>query len=739
MADLTQFYAGIAAARAASNNDYADPRTTFLAEMNAVGLYPPMGIVEGKLQRFALPQEKGGKKSGWYSFHTFPDSKDASKYIGTGSYGSWKGDPECVKWTSRNPSAMTFQDRAQYNQQIEAAKAARDAEQLIVYTEASKEAEIIWQASLPVSEHPYLTKKSIKGIEIREGRGNLIIPVKYQGHIQSLQFIWPDGTKRFLSGGKTKGGWHVIIGKSDTVCIVEGYATGVSVHEATGATVYIAFSAGNLYEVSTYVKTIHAQARIIICGDADDVGKAKAIQAAEALSIEAIFPTVGTDMNDMACAGGNVKELIEKRPVEAYEKKKGTVNNLAPKCGFLLDCYNFYNVSSGNDQKGFAIQTALAVTSTILARSYKSNFEHYPSLYLLNIGKSGTGKEAGKKIAEDLLEATGNGRLIAGDGYTSSGAVMSALLDRPKHYSAIDEFGRYMAAANGNKNHNQIEANTAIMELFGRCGGVLRPKNYSSMSVSKDVAAQLKDRYVCAPSLTLMASTTPNTFFDNIGIESVRSGFINRFLISFSDAEREIYEFKEPVAVPQSIINWAKQIEDRSPVTHIASEDPEFTVIHFTADAAAACKAYQRYCIDTMKALEKSKMEELAARSAEIAFRIALIHALSRDPTTKTIELDDVEWSIAYAKDCLQKTTEQMKLCISGSEHESDKKEILQALRDTSPEWVRFSNMIKQPPYSKHKKRDLQIILDSLVEAGLVDDRSSTGVGRQTREYCALK
>jgi hypothetical protein len=129
----------------------------------------------------------------------------------------------------------------------------------------------------------------------------------------------------------------------------------------------------------------------------------------------------------------------------------------------LLDCYNYYNTCSGNDQKGFAIQTALAVTSAILARAYKSNFEHYPSIYLLNIGKSGTGKEAGKKIAEDLLEATGNGRLIAGDGYTSDGAVLSALLDRPKHYTAIDEFGRYLAASNGNSNQNQLAANTKIM------------------------------------------------------------------------------------------------------------------------------------------------------------------------------------------------------------------------------------------------------------------------------------
>lgn len=740
MADISSFRASIDAARATNSNDYTDPRIAFLNEMTSLGWQIPQGIIEGKLQRFSLPGEKGTKKSAWYIWHTFPDLKDASRYIGVGSYGSWKGDPECVKWSSRNPSTMTFQDRASYNQQMQAAKAARDAEQLIVYAEAAKEAETIWESANAVSEHPYLAKKKIKGIEIREGRGNLIVPVKYQGHIQSLQFIQPDGTKRFLSGGKTKGGWHMIIGNSDTVCITEGYATGISVYEATGATVYIAFSAGNLYEVASYVKSIHPHARIIICGDEDAAGRVKAVQASDALGIEAIFPIIGTDFNDMACAGGNVKELIEKKPVIAYESKKTEdgEHGEAPN-GFLLDLFQFYAATSGNKQPGFAIQTGLAIGSILLGRSFKTNMENYSSLYLLNVGKSSTGKEHGKTVIEQVLHESGQGHLVAGDGYTSAGAVFSALLDRPKHICIIDEFGRHLEASKSNGNHHHKEANTKLMEAIGRCHSVMRPSTYSTMSLKKDAADHMKDRRVHNPAITMLTMTTPVTLFNALDLTAIQDGFVNRFIINISSAERAVRRHKPPIDVPQKILDWVNTIINRNPIMHLASEVPEAIILNFDESAIALQDEFQQFCVDKANSLEKQGISEITGRSNEMAMRISLIVALSRDPMATNITKEDMAWSIEYVKNCLEKTLVLIRSSMNGSLFEKHKKEVLFALRDSSPEYVRLSSMRKVMPYSQHQKKYLQEILDALVESELADSKQSNGAGRPTLEYVALK
>jgi len=51
-----------------------------------------------------------------------------------------------------------------------------------------------------------LKRKGVKSHGIREWRGRLVIPVyNSSGRLQSLQFISPDGSKRFLSGGKLNG------------------------------------------------------------------------------------------------------------------------------------------------------------------------------------------------------------------------------------------------------------------------------------------------------------------------------------------------------------------------------------------------------------------------------------------------------------------------------------------------------------------------------------------------------
>ena len=134
-------------------------------------------------------------------------------------------------------------------------------------------------------------------------------------------------------------------------------------------------------------------------------------------------------------------------------------------------------------------------------------------------------------------------------------------------------------------------------------------------------------------------------------------------------------------------------------------------------------------------------MEELPSRANEMAMRIALIHALSENPATNSIAESSMKWAIAYVRSCLESTIAALKMNISASEHESDKKKILQALRDASPLWVKRSDMRKKPPYSAFKAKDMQEILDALMEAELIEQRptdKSKG-GRPSVEYCAIQ
>lgn len=128
--------------------------------------------------------------------------------------------------------------------------------------------------------------------------GSLVVSLRNDaGELVNVQLIAPDGGKGYLAGGQKAGAFHPIEGGA-LVAVVEGYATGLSVHLATGATVYCAMDCGNLLAVATIARSQHPESRILLCGDNDaatkgNPGMTKAEQAAAAIGgLVAIPPCV---------------------------------------------------------------------------------------------------------------------------------------------------------------------------------------------------------------------------------------------------------------------------------------------------------------------------------------------------------------------------------------------------------------------------------------------------------------
>jgi len=753
MVDLRPHQKGIDAARNNTASVCQDPKAEAISVLTAEGAEPKGAIQTGRITRIKGPRCKGAEKDFWYIYQEMDDIQQSGHVIGILDYGYWK-DSSSLKWCSRSQHKMNTDERLAFHAAREAMKADYEKELREKQQEAAKKAFKIWSNSDQANDdHPYLARKKVKayqGVKLAKDK-RLIVPVAVDSEIVTLQLIDGEGTKRFLPGGRTKGGWFIIEGETDVIYICEGYSTAGSVHHATGKSTYIAFNAGNLYEVSAFVKNKHSGSRIIIAGD-DDIntagnpGRSKAEQAAQGLNLECIFPAGVVDFNDMHNELGidALKDYLNPENLKVYEaKKKPEEGATARPQGVLGDIVDYYHATAGNSQPGFAIQTALAIASIILGRAYKTSLENYTSIFLLNVAKSGTGKEHAKTITEKILYQAGVGHLIAGDGYTSAGAVFSTLLDRPKHISVIDEFGRYLEAGRnmGKGNQHQREANTKLMESIGRSHSIIRPPSYSSMTLKKDAAEAIKNRQVHNPSITLLTMTTPDTLFNTLDMGAIKDGFVNRFIISISDAQRAIRKHKQPIDVPDTIIRWAHDVEARSNTVHIASEPAASVLLEFTNEAMEQQLAFQQYCIDKANRLERFGMAELPGRSNEMAMRLSLICALSRDPRATEIRGDDMQWSIDYIKQCLESTIERLKITISHSDFEHHKKEILADIRERGAVGITWAKMQKVAPYSQHKPRDLKEIMQSLKDADLAGEEAyqPTGAGRPGIRWLALK
>lgn len=305
----------------------------FRAAIQSAGLSPPDTIEpDGKLHRFASNGIRGDD-AGWYALH--------DDGIPAGSFGDWRSG-QSHTWRADLGRTHTPEDEAAHRAKVEAMMRERDAEKVREQAEAAIKAAAIWEAARPApNDHPYLVRKGIKPSGARLHNDALVIAMRSGGEIRSLQFIGPDGDKRFLTGGRVAG-CYFSMGTpkgAAALCIAEGFATGATIHEATGYPVAVAFAAGNLGSVAKAMRERFAELRLIICAD-DDVategnpGITKATEAARAVGGVVAIPDFGddrpqgaTDFNDLAQLRGMYAVAIPIANVAApttTEAKPGT-------------------------------------------------------------------------------------------------------------------------------------------------------------------------------------------------------------------------------------------------------------------------------------------------------------------------------------------------------------------------------------------------------------------------------
>lgn len=731
--------------------DPADALLEFASILSSAGLNM-LGIptADGVLHRVSVNDDKGRKKSGWYILH---DGEFMS-----GAYGNWKTGGDTCYWSSISTDSMSAAQITEFQRQREIAKIKRQEEQKNIWTDAAREAKRVWDAGKDISHHPYLTKKKLaNGGKISQSKDNyigwLMVPAfDVSGNISTIQFISNSGEKRFMTSGKKTGNYYITNGEQDEIYVAEGYATAETITNITGKSCAVAWDAGNLMPVCENIRSRFPNSIITIAGDNDhenevNTGYDKASACATALGLRAIFPICvsgESDFNDIYVNYGAdvVRDMILEKSKE-YDNSKnkaysGMPTDLLNPPGILSDIVNYYNATARAPQPGFAVQTALALGSVVCGRRYKTTKSNFSSLYFLNIAKSGTGKENIKTVIERILDAVGQGYLVNG-GYTSSGAIFSALIKSPRHVTIIDEFGLFLGNGKIQNNVNQKEVQGLLLETFGRTHGVLRPKTYSTMTRGKG-DDDLNDRRVYNPAVTLVGMTTPSTFYENISGGSISDGFIGRFIIHQSNLDREVHDEPDEIKIPSRIIEWLNAITERAGVqfSELSDEVPKFNELSFDNASLGHIKDFYRHQINLQNSLDEKGLGDLPSRIKEMSMKMALIVALAKNPHAEIIDSESTSWAIKYVKFAMDQTISAMKMNVSSSPFEASKKEILAALRQCGS--ITWKDAQKRPPFSKYNRKDLAEILGSLQAGELADMESVvSGRGRPAQKWFAVQ
>jgi len=323
------------------------PIEAFRNAIVMAGLTAPDAIeADGKLHRFSS-NGKHGDDAGWYVLHG-----DA---MAAGIFGDWRtGLSEF--WKPDTGRKLTQQEAAAHRAKLDALRRERDAAEQLGHEQAATIAAAIWQAAQPATaDHGYLLRKGIQPHGTKVGSdGRLLVPMRdTAGKLWNLERITPEkptddsADKKGLYLGRRTGCYYAIARPQGAavLCIAEGFATGASIHEATGLPVAIAFNAGNLEPVAKALRKKFPALPMVICADDDwktegNPGRTKGEAAALAVGGVMVIPVFqgdrpekATDFNDLHQAEGmdavrrivmDVVEVLTKQPEAPERDAEGT-------------------------------------------------------------------------------------------------------------------------------------------------------------------------------------------------------------------------------------------------------------------------------------------------------------------------------------------------------------------------------------------------------------------------------
>jgi putative DNA primase/helicase len=238
-------------------------------------------IETGRIRRCRLRDDR--EYRGWYIIHEVVINNQPML---VGAFGVWHGSNNNATKIILDGVELTPEEQAALRVRMADDKKLLAAQRKAESTRAARKAEFTWRKLSESGHSEYLDRKQIAAYGTRYTEsGCLAVPMlDISGKITGLQFILnrEKYAERIRKTGRDKEYWpkgitktasfHLIGTPGDVLLICEGYATGASLHAATGLSVCVAFDANNLMPVSKALHDRYRRSKILICADDDDLG-----------------------------------------------------------------------------------------------------------------------------------------------------------------------------------------------------------------------------------------------------------------------------------------------------------------------------------------------------------------------------------------------------------------------------------------------------------------------------------
>lgn len=392
--------------------------------------------------------------------------------------------------------------------------------------------------------------------------------------------------------------------------------------------------------------------------------------------------------------------------------------------GGLLQLMHDYTLSQSKyPMPNLSIMCMLTTLSAVCGnRVFVAETEANTNIYALAKAPTASGKNRARQMAEKMLRAAELDHLRGEESFTSESSINTMLDAHNTRVSYVDEVGRYLQ---GTKSKGASSFQTAVVTAFLKifsvhAGEIYKPIGYANRELNK---------IINSPCFSMYMTGTERDLTDGITTADILNGLLPRMLyVETGYVDRQTVKMRD---VPDAIIKGMKQIQAVQPQVTLK---PGFPVA-MVPEAYDCLEAFTDEC----EGIARADGEISAAffgRAHQIAERLALIHAMSlwaAHGGAMAVSLKSMEYAINLSRWSAYAWIDFAERSISDSGVEKDKKRIIEFIRESKTDGVRFSALSHARGLRHLKRRERLELVEDLIGSGDIVDREKKTDGRSAR------
>jgi len=407
------------------------------------------------------------------------------------------------------------------------------------------------------------------------------------------------------------------------------------------------------------------------------------------------------------------------------------MGGIPPAMGALGKLCDHINATSIRSQPILALGAAICALGTLAGRKYRSPTDLRTNIYLVSLADSGAGKDHARTVIDRLFaDILGCGGRLGGDKIASGAGLLSAVTRNPAILFQLDEFGAFLQAI-----ANRYKAPPHLIEILNNLTQLFTTSNKTFRGTEYANQRERPRQEIIQPCVSVYGTTVPSNFWKALETNSAVDGSLARFLVLETDVNYPDDKIPSQQVVPLDLIDLLSRICNPLSGSNMGGYGtliPDLLTVGYSPAAASELRVIGSVTLDKLRKFEGTPYTGFWARRQEHTIKVAMIHAIGRNPEDPIIDLDDVAFGLAITDRSIKLMIQGVERFVSDNNAENLAKRVVEVVRKSKNAEITKSALYARTLFLG---RDRENTLKALEESGLLYKEIIQTTGRPKMVY----